>query len=118
MKAFLGSFLLLFSLNCIAGYPTCSGEVTAVGLSANSNLSVSIIGQDTNLRDVSICNLDNSDNRFTTTACKSMQSLLMAAKASREHVTLWFYEGQFSSCAISWVSLTEHGFYHVRASRS
>lgn len=117
MKNLLGAVLLLSSFNCIAGNPTCSGEVTAIGLSASSYLSVSVVGAGTNLRDVNVCNLDKTDIRFSATACKSLQSLLMAAKASREHVTLWFYEGQFSSCAMSWDSLTDHGFYHIRTTR-
>jgi len=98
----------------VAGNPTCSGKISGVSLSGSGGVYATIKGSSTNLVDVLFCQIGSTTGSFSGQSCNALLSMLMAGEATGSSATLWFNTGYFESCNLSWTSLKDDSFYHIK----
>ena len=99
MKKILSIFCLVLSLVfCQSAYSTytCNGKVANITVSPNGILTLSYA----NFNAVYVCSVNTLYNGVQQDACKSILSLLMAAKMADRDVGFWFNDAS-NDCTVA-----------------
>jgi len=113
-KIFTSILIVMFGCPVFAS-KSCTGMLSDVSISASGNLYVSIknSSNQVNIDNVAFCNVNQTQGKYNAEACKVVYGLMLSGVAQKKTGTAWFKDDDFS-CAQSWGSVYENGFYHFR----
>jgi hypothetical protein len=105
--AILTCFLSISTSTIAYGF-ACRGKVSYIGIGANGDLNVEIVGTSLNV----ICNLKSQGGfAFDAQTCRSVQANLLAAQALEKNVTIFYYDEAYTCSTIStWSQMTSAYF--------